>query len=530
MPTSKNNKKKPGGSDWVYPDDIKGSARGSRDPGGHSLHSQSGQHSGNNSSRRNGSAYPAHSNAKTRRNGEYPKGNQQTKKKKKKNRIRFSTVLTIFILVFILTSVAVFFIIRNIYWVPKGISYSSVTYDLAGTKEKNIKADKAYHNGVLYIDFSTLADELGMYVTGDSEEFKFIIPTENTVSSAGNGDEEYVSFKIDTLDAVVNGQETELPGCSLLYGKTVWVPAGFVTDYMNGLDIKQDVGKLNVSRTEVSSDGNQTDTADVSAETEISDDGNTYEVISFRQKYDGEISYSEDASSTETNASETDIDTSYDAMGFKNDLSGYESYMNPDGDSYLILVNTENTLSEDYVPDDLTDVVNTRSDRNAQQMREYAEKSLEALYIEMYSEGYTDVSVTSGYRSYDYQQQLFSSYVSQEMAADSSLTEDQAEQKVSGYSARPGTSEHQTGLCCDMHNLSQADSDFQYEAAYTWLSDNAWKFGFILRFPDGKTDETGIEFEPWHYRYVGRYHAARIHELGMCLEEYLDYTGISVEP
>ena len=72
-----------------------------------------------------------------------------------------------------------------------------------------------------------------------------------------------------------------------------------------------------------------------------------------------------------------------------------------------------------------------------------------------------------------------------------------------------------------MHNLPGADVSFANQEVYKWLRENAWKFGFILRFPEDKTEITGYSFEPWHYRFVGRYHAQKIHEGGLCLEEYL---------
>ena len=102
-----------------------------------------------------------------------------------------------------------------------------------------------------------------------------------------------------------------------------------------------------------------------------------------------------------------------------------------------------------------------------------------------------------------------------------SLSREQAEAIVMAYSCKEGTSEHQTGLCCDMHDLSGADISFANSDIYPWLRENAWKFGFILRFPEDKVDVTKISYEPWHYRYVGRYHAQKIHESGMCLEEYV---------
>jgi D-alanyl-D-alanine carboxypeptidase len=200
--------------------------------------------------------------------------------------------------------------------------------------------------------------------------------------------------------------------------------------------------------------------------------------------------------------------------------------MNPaDRDGYLILVNNSNTIDETYLPTDLTDLADTRKDgRNVQKMRLAAAKSLEALYIEMRAAGYKDVSVTSAYRSYSYQSSLFNTYTANEMKKNPSLTLAQAQAITATYSARPGTSEHQTGLCCDMHNLGAADVAFAKKEAYSWLKENAWKFGFILRFPEGKEDITGISFEPWHYRFVGRYHAKAIYDSGLCLEEYLNRT------
>jgi len=207
---------------------------------------------------------------------------------------------------------------------------------------------------------------------------------------------------------------------------------------------------------------------------------------------------------------------------FLSDLDDYEMYMNPDGDEYLLLVNAENPLDESHKPSDLTNLVDTRKDgRNTQQMRLYAAKALEALFIELRAAGYTDVSVTSAYRAYSYQSTLFNQYTNQEMQKNPALSRAQAEAITETYSARPGTSEHQTGLCCDMHNLGAADVSFAKKEAAVWLKNNAHKFGFILRYPEDKTDITKISFEPWHFRFVGRQHATAMFEAGLCLEEYV---------
>ena len=194
-------------------------------------------------------------------------------------------------------------------------------------------------------------------------------------------------------------------------------------------------------------------------------------------------------------------------------------YMNPENkDEYLVLINTSHKLPSDYVPDDLIDVKDTRGDRAKQKMRLYAAKALEALFMEMRANGYNNVSVTSGYRSYAYQTTLYNNEVASLRPIYGSAAEAQAAKAVT----TPGSSEHQSGLCIDMHNLPAASTAFASQEAYRWLYANCANFGFILRYPKDKTDITGIMFEPWHYRFVGAKAATEIHEKGITLEEYLN--------
>ena len=92
--------------------------------------------------------------------------------------------------------------------------------------------------------------------------------------------------------------------------------------------------------------------------------------------------------------------------------------------------------------------------------------------------------------------------------------------KADIYSARPGYSEHQTGLCTDINTV---DSSFANTKEAKWLADNSYKYGFILRFPKGKEDITGYKYEPWHYRYVGEETAKIIYDEDLTLEEYYAY-------
>ena len=117
------------------------------------------------------------------------------------------------------------------------------------------------------------------------------------------------------------------------------------------------------------------------------------------------------------------------------------------------------------------------------------------------------MNIVSGYRSYDYQSQTFAYW--------ESLYGTDAAERVS---ARAGTSEHQTGQAFDITSLEQT---YGNSAEGIWLAENCWKYGFVIRFPENCEEHTGYTYEPWHIRYVGKEIAARIHEQGGCLEEFL---------
>ncbi len=179
----------------------------------------------------------------------------------------------------------------------------------------------------------------------------------------------------------------------------------------------------------------------------------------------------------------------------------------------LVLVNKSNALAADYVPPDLV-VPKVRfsfpgEDPKKMQRSEAAE-ALEALFKQAEREHLILLSA-SGYRSYDRQAQIFSlNYQERGAAANRS-------------SARPGESEHQTGLATDVTCAAvgnQLTESFGETREGRWLSQRAPEFGFIIRFPRGKEEITGYQYEPWHLRYVGRTAAQEIAEKGWTLEEY----------
>ena len=235
------------------------------------------------------------------------------------------------------------------------------------------------------------------------------------------------------------------------------------------------------------------------------------------------ITETEHVTETEAKTTAKETEPADNPLGFKVDLSAYEKYMDPaDRDAYLILVNPSHPVGQDYKPDDLEPLVDTRADRSKRYMRLYAAKSLEAFLKEARANGCKDVTVTSAYRSYDYQKEIFDSDVENIMKKRGVSREEaiEIERKDTAY---PGESEHQTGLAVDMHNMSSAQQAFANTYEAKWLAENCWKFGFILRYMPDKEDITTYVYEPWHFRYVGRYHAQRIYEMHMCLEEYIEY-------
>ena len=220
--------------------------------------------------------------------------------------------------------------------------------------------------------------------------------------------------------------------------------------------------------------------------------------------------------------SKTSSDKTTDGPTFKSNLSRYEMYMNPENkDDFLFIVNGSHKLSKDYVPEGLFEISDTRSDRAKEKMVLYAAKALEALLIEMRANGFYDMGVISGYRSYEYQKTMFENET-EAFLSQCGGDKEKAKELALGHVSLPGTSEHQSGLCVDISTSNVLSESLSETTAYKWIYSNCADFGFILRYPKDKADITGVTFEPWHFRYVGRYHAQKIMSEGLCLEEYLE--------
>lgn len=175
---------------------------------------------------------------------------------------------------------------------------------------------------------------------------------------------------------------------------------------------------------------------------------------------------------------------------------------------FLILVNGKNKIPDGYSPE-LTEL------SNGERVDSGIYPHLQKMFDDMRAEEIYPV-VGEGYRTYEKQRQIMEDKI--RAFENEGYSRKKAEQAAREYVAEPGTSEHQLGLAVDI-NADKEKSDNQ--EVYDWLYENAYKYGFILRYPIGKTSVTGTAYEPWHYRYVGEC-AEEIHKSGLCLEEWLE--------
>lgn len=193
--------------------------------------------------------------------------------------------------------------------------------------------------------------------------------------------------------------------------------------------------------------------------------------------------------------------------------SSAEVSSEPD-DWRLQLVNRWNPIPEDYDLT-LTQLI------NGQAIDERCYPDLQDMMDDCRAAGLSPL-ICSSYRTWETQEELYENKVQRLIAE--GYDEETARREAGTVVAVPGTSEHQLGLAVDIVDINNQNLDESQEdtAVQKWLMEHSWKYGWILRYPSDKTGITGIIYEPWHYRYVGKEAAQEIHTLGVCLEEYLD--------
>lgn len=176
----------------------------------------------------------------------------------------------------------------------------------------------------------------------------------------------------------------------------------------------------------------------------------------------------------------------------------------------LVLVNSWNPITE-YEEITFTEL------RNDQKVDSRIYPELQQMFDDARAAGLYPM-ISSSYRTTEKQRQLYDTEIAKYKKE--GYSEEEAKKLAKGWVAVPGTSEHELGIAVD---ITTEDSNVQ-DASYiwSWLDSNCYKYGFIQRYPEGKKDLTGVNYEPWHYRYVGKEAAKEIFEQEVCLEEYLE--------
>ena len=363
-----------------------------------------------------------------------------------------------------------------------------------GEETYKIKYKDAVVDGVFYIDIRPIAKYADMTVSGSAKKIKF---------SGEHGT--YIQFENGYDFAKVNGDFVELGGVSTVTADSCYIPFEFFSRSLtSGLLVK-----LNEKTNEIRIQRKFYD-KEMTIHSDIIFSSGAFSLI----ENNPDLPNYEDMINNNTNKFEYPID-----------ITHYLDYICTED---LLLCNkTTDTLGEDFVPEDLVTLndldISVATDRTFQLQKEAAyalEAMMKAMNIE--SPATKNTYVTSAYRSYAYQETTFEYYVKRHMSNDG-MTREQAEKMADTYSARPGQSEHQTGLCVDFMTttMKNLDESFEGTAAFEWLARNAHKYGFVLRYPEDKTETTGYKYEAWHYRFVGREAATDMYESGICLEEYL---------
>ena len=194
-------------------------------------------------------------------------------------------------------------------------------------------------------------------------------------------------------------------------------------------------------------------------------------------------------------------------------LKDYEDYKEADTDKGNLIIANKLSYLGDYVPDDLVNVDGSYCMQDGVMLKSEAYEHLKQMFEAAREEDYY-FYISTAYRSYDFQKALYDSY----------LLKDSAE-VVDSYSSRPGFSDHQTGLACDIGMPGYKFEMFTDTDECRWLHENAYKYGFILRYPEGKENITKYKYESWHFRYVGVEVSTYIYENNITLEEYVAYFG-----
>ena len=369
-----------------------------------------------------------------------------------------------------------------------------VKYEIAARKDFSYTVGKEYsasvsydsmmRGGHLYVPLTPIIELCEMAVTGDTVELRYI----------SRDAEEHVKFIVGSTQVFINGVEERLSAAPYLDGEDLYIPYDFFSSYVSGISVLYDKEKQAVTVEQVP----------------VEEGGSEMQSLRFTIRSDAPLvgldEYNEFGETS--------------PVAFVADLSLYEDFMNPKNrDDYLLLVNAEYPLPQSYVPEtvEINDI--RRDGRPLQYLDFTVERAAHAMIMELTTNSYPDINIRLGYRSYSKQRYFYDKTVEDYMKT---MSEEQAKVAASSVAQVAGANPQQTGYSMIINNQEDDYSNaFSREPAYAWLLENCWKFGFIIRYPADKTAETGMAFQPYFFTYVGRYHAMRIMEQGLSMEEYI---------
>lgn len=358
------------------------------------------------------------------------------------------------------------------------------TYKVGDASAQSVSYDSMMRGRHLYVNLTPIIEMCEMAVTGDTAELRYI----------SRDAKEHVKFIVGSTQVFINGVEERLSAAPYLDGEDLYIPFDFFSSYVSGVSLLYDQEKQAVTVERVA----------------VEDGSSEMQSLRFAIRSDAPL----------VGLDEFNEFGQTSPVEFVADLSLYEDFMNPKNrDDYLLLVNAANPLPQSYVPQTV-EIVDIRYDGRPLQYLDFtAERAAHAMIMELVSNGYPDVNIRLGYRSYSKQRLYYDNTVKDYMKT---MSEEQAKVAASSVAQAAGANPQQTGYSIILNNQEEDYSNaFSRDPAYGWLLENCWKFGYIIRYPADKTAETGMAFQPYFFTYVGRYHAMRIMEQGLSMEEYI---------
>ena len=358
------------------------------------------------------------------------------------------------------------------------------SYKVGTASAQTVNYDSMMRGGHLYVNLTPIIEMCGLAVTGDTQELRYI----------SRDAKEHVKFIVGSTQVFINGVEERLSAAPYLDGEDLYIPFDFFSSYVSGVSLLYDQEKQSVT----------------AAQVPVEEGASQMQSLRFAIRSDAPLvgldEYNEFGQTSPVN--------------FVADLDLYEDFMNPKNrDDYLLLVNADYLLPQSYVPQTV-EIVDIRYDGRPLQYLDFtAERAAHAMIMELTSNGYPDVNIRLGYRSYSKQRLYYDNTVKDYMKT---MSEEQARVAAASVAQQAGANPQQTGYSMIINNQDDDYSNaFSRDAAYAWLLENCWKFGYIIRYPADKTAETGMAFQPYYFTFVGRYHAMRIMEQNLSMEEYI---------